>query len=671
MPDPPPPTTSESDMPPPTEPVLTVPAATAGPSTVTTGTVANVVARMQTRALTNLQSAQGGDDFGTPSGLPPIPRRKALYGESARRTLMERTVLDSSEDQPGGPPVVNIEEPSTSRQADDEGGSLRDERGGMPPTGRQEVRGGLTAAERFPQADMIAREATEIARRQLAEEREAAAAEQREQREHERQVMSVSMLSDHLNVRMAEAANARIVAQSQAGLMAAVQAAIAPAIMRLETRLDRLEVESASRDSTPRSMNGGIIGGAPTRAISYTSEEGPRSSSPLEHEGAHNMALNVLPVTSSMIPGSSRPVSPDSGIHEGSRASAARIGIFAAREPADRPFERTQEVERWLRQIEILTMPRTDAARIQMARVTCEGRADLVVNGPTAAQIYTWSEFKDFALNAFRGRVDPALFTSLRGGFKIRVPDESPLDFLDRVRAFVHPMKRAYPECMGGVEITTFQMFMDGLEPYALKKEVQYDDHGDPERVAMKAQRVWRALKDYAALTRTRSPLERPRQKAITQGPSPVVASAAVLTEQFEDYYDEEEILNVMAVGGNQPRAQQPLVVNGIPVKWCTIHKTIFHNTDECKDPNPLCYVCRVYGHTWRGCPEVSTEYLLFLEGGGSPSATPQPAASPSGPAKASSSRGRGSNQSRPPSNSARPGGAPRSTAAAPPAAEH
>ena len=601
------------------------------------GAVQKSVQRIQTRAQ---KQAQEEAFYGTPAGQYALQKRSTFRSEGAKRELNPKgkyPAAESDEDEVQSSRTSGGQTSSTAGQVDsreDLADTIRFEKEGSTQI-VEEKQKPVRAAEAFPVAGLIAREVIAMARQQERDQPSQVSAEEA----LEAEVLSTSRTAQEIEQRMNEAAHLRARPAQEAEFATKADFAnlmnqLGSMLTRIDARLEsltegqaslgmrvaQLETSGGSRDTTPRSLNGGVIGEGPPRAIAYHGDEPVRTSSPSNMEVALR-GPNTISTQSDRI--LSREIE-DATHTYGPRATSAKILIFAAKEPASKPFERTAEVERWLRQIELLTSPPTDTSRIRMARVTCTGRADMVINGPTMDNVVTWREFKDLALKTFCGKVDASVFSALRAEMKIQVPNESPLDFLDRVRAFTYPMKQAMPETLGGVEVATLQIFMDGLAPHALKKEVMFDDHLDAETLAMKAHRVWKSLATQRAIADSRVNYG-PRgstQKPLQNRNNNRGASHAVLSEQDGD----EEVQAYPISGGNNYGRGGQGGRGGRAcgaLRWCSIHMSIWHDESECKDPNPQCQYCKKYGHIWRACPEIPPDHLLFQTGGRGPAQPP------------------------------------------------
>ena len=66
--------------------------------------------------------------------------------------------------------------------------------------------------------------------------------------------------------------------------------------------------------------------------------------------------------------------------------------MFEMKTPAAMPLRRNQEVDYWLRMVELVARPANDEGRIRAARTTCRGDAEVIINRPLLAQIATLQE---------------------------------------------------------------------------------------------------------------------------------------------------------------------------------------------------------------------------------------------------------------------------------------
>ena len=497
-------------------------------------------------------------------GVAPLRRQNAVHGEEARAQVMGYNMSHSSDDDSDG---------EVLRSARDEG---RPQGGGDSP---QEV-GTLDMAEEYNGPDPH-----EAARGRSAEGRLRVRDIARELVRNGKEVDIGAKVGPGSQLTQPEPVPQLVLTPA---VVAQLGAALAPHLSDLVgramdmhvmqplgdvlSRLDRLEQRARTNESLPlpepaRSGTAAIMGTvpAPSAPSQPTYSAAPQS---LACQPVISTSVATRPVSLSMAP------SYYTGPYTATRGAQVKISVFEAKTPAHLPFERSMEVERWLRQIETLVVPPTDANRVHTARVSCAGAAYAFINSPATDATVTWAEFRDLVVANFKGKHDPANSANLRKAMRM-TPPESPLGFLERVKALIYNIKKAAPETIGGADWAILETFIYGL-PKNLRQWVAYDGEVDPERVAMKAQRIWMAGELEGPPFPTRQGAQRAIRGSARPRPLGVAAGEEVAT------YDQ---------GSGPP-----------PDKWCAMHDSPFHSTEECKNPDVQCHFCHEPGHVWRIC---------------------------------------------------------------------
>ena len=143
------------------------------------------------------------------------------------------------------------------------------------------------------------------------------------------------------------------------------------------------------------------------------------------------------------------------------KVSRDTIPYFEAR-PSSDPLAKSQELETWLRRIELTAPWDAEDARIQLARTYCKGTADLVINSPEFENIETWTGFKGLLRQKFRGtRNSSDFFNNLQR--KVLKPGQTPQDFYLEVEGIVYLGAKDYPSEIGDSTALIKRIFLAGL----------------------------------------------------------------------------------------------------------------------------------------------------------------------------------------------------------------
>ena len=256
------------------------------------------------------------------------------------------------------------------------------------------------------------------------------------------------------------------------------------------------------------------------------------------------------------------------------------IPTFEAKTPAYLPLKRSQEVDFWLRQVELLARPADDAGRIRAARTTCRGIAEVIINGPLFADIHTWSEFKTRIKHKFRGTCTAAAFLNILATKKLQ-DRQSPADFHMEIESAVYAASQDFPDDLGNPRGLIRRTFLQGLPSY-LQEALAVKNQDWLEELVDAAQRVW----DARQLSRYGEPDSRDTS-AENRRPR---YNRPVMSSSYGDS-DSEHIAAATA---------RPSTAN-----YCFYHRSTGHNTSQCraKPPGQACWGCGRDDHQRRNCP--------------------------------------------------------------------
>ncbi|ROT69909.1 hypothetical protein C7M84_011867 [Penaeus vannamei] len=138
------------------------------------------------------------------------------------------------------------------------------------------------------------------------------------------------------------------------------------------------------------------------------------------------------------------------------------IPPFRGDTPAAQPLRRNQEVEAWIRHIENVAKPATDATFISAARASCKGPADLIVNSPMFDGIREWAIFKTLLRRKFRGTCSSTDFFTILNECRMTTT-QGPQDFFQQLEGIVYQGVRDYPDVVGNPEPLLKRLFLQGL----------------------------------------------------------------------------------------------------------------------------------------------------------------------------------------------------------------
>ena len=261
------------------------------------------------------------------------------------------------------------------------------------------------------------------------------------------------------------------------------------------------------------------------------------------------------------------------------------IPTFEAKTPAYLPLKRSQEVDFWLRQVELLARPSDDAGRIRAARTACRGIAEVIINGPLFNGIHTWSDFKEQIKYKFRGTCSAAAFLNILATKKLQ-DRQSPADFHMEIESAVYAASRDFPDDLGNPRGLIKRTFLQGL-PYYLQEALAVKNQDCLEELVDAAQRVW----DARQLSRYGEPDDR-NSSAENRKPR---YNRPVMSLYYEDSHP----------GHIAAAAARPSTAN-----YCFYHRRNGHNTARCRDKpqGQVCWGCGRDGHWRRKCPFQSSQ---------------------------------------------------------------
>ncbi|ROT85770.1 hypothetical protein C7M84_007356 [Penaeus vannamei] len=218
------------------------------------------------------------------------------------------------------------------------------------------------------------------------------------------------------------------------------------------------------------------------------------------------------------------------------------IPPFRGDTPAAQPLRRNQEVEAWIRHIENVAKPATDATFISAARASCKGPADLIVNSPMFDGIREWAIFKTLLRRKFRGTCSSTDFFTILNECRMTTT-QGPQDFFQQLEGIVYQGVRDYPDVVGNPEPLLKRLFLQGL-PLWLREYLAIIDELPLDRLVETAQRIWN----------TRTGVARTEPLADRHPPRPLRAVAPV----------------------EEPPEHRR-------TRWCSYHRTSRHDNTECR----------------------------------------------------------------------------------------
>ena len=198
------------------------------------------------------------------------------------------------------------------------------------------------------------------------------------------------------------------------------------------------------------------------------------------------VSQSLLPASQSQVSATSSSVSPVVVVQP--RES---IPVFEMKTPAAMPLRRNQEVDYWLRMVELVARPANDEGRIRAARTTCRGDAEVIINGPLFEHVTTWLEFKEKVKRKFRGTCSVAAFLNQLSSKKLQ-EDQSPADLHLEVESAVYSAVQDFPGEFDNPEGLIRRTFLQTLPAY-LQEALAVRDQTSMEELVSAAQRVWSA----------------------------------------------------------------------------------------------------------------------------------------------------------------------------------
>ena len=238
-----------------------------------------------------------------------------------------------------------------------------------------------------------------------------------------------------------------------------------------------------------------------------------------------------------------------------------KIPLFKADAPSTQPFRRNQDIESWIRQIELCAQPETDAGRIRAARAYSRGTAEQVINSALFESITTWAEFRQQLKKIFRGTVSSTDFHKYIHEKRL-VAGQAPQDLYLDLQAIIYQGVRDYPLSVSNPQELIRITFLQAL-PHWLRKAVTLLEDGPLEELVSAAQRYW----------------------------------------NLETRHKQSSLVGAASSDGT-PDAKQPST-------WCTYHRSSGHSSEDCRARGDqgrarggpmVCWRCGKQGHMRRDC---------------------------------------------------------------------
>lgn len=260
---------------------------------------------------------------------------------------------------------------------------------------------------------------------------------------------------------------------------------------------------------------------------------------------------------------------------------------------ASQPLKKNQAIEGWIRAIENLVKPPTSQAFMQAARANCRGPAELIINSPLFDGIQDWEIFKASLRAKFRGTYTSSDFFKVLYENKM-VAGQAPMDFYIQLEGSVYQGYRDHRDAIGDPSELIRRVFLSGL-PSWLRDFLAVRDEGSPMQLAEAAQRVWNS------------------RNGIQHG---TMSSRQMPMDDLGDHHRFPERPPRARDVYAYPVAEGPSQLVPEHRYWCEHHKSVTHNTSECRAaaaaastrnaPQPrslICFRCRRPGHLAKDCP--------------------------------------------------------------------